>query len=248
MMIKREFILYAFLVGLLSFSSCDENNSNCLEGEGTITTSILDVENFTGIASLTSSNVTINQGTTQKVEATGHPNIIEIVSTSVSSGIWEIRLDQQNKCLTDFELSFAITVPTINHLTLSGSGDVVVNNFSNQNNLTITSGGSGSMTLKEFEGITNLEVTLTGSGDFSGRNAISTLELLNLIHSGSGDYLGYEISSNRATVTSLGSGDCQLTVQDTMDVRITGSGDVLYKGMPVITENITGSGRLRSTN
>ena len=45
-----------------------------------------------------------------------------------------------------------------------------------------------------------------------------------------------------------GSGNCRLRVADTLRAKITGSGDVLYKGYPEIDQTITGSGSVKDRN
>ena len=194
---------------------------------------------------LSISSFTINKLNLQR--KIKHPNIIDLVSTTVSNGIWEIKF-QNDDCIEDFQLSFVITVPNINQLTLSGSGDIGVNDFSNQSGLNIDVSGSGNFTLNNFEGITDLDINLGGSGNVSGNRDISTLGSLNVTNIGSGKYSGFAISANDCTVNSSGSGNCEITAQNTLNVTISGSGDVSYKGMPTITQNITGSGNLIDAN
>lgn len=220
--------------------------SNCTKGEGVITTKTLSIATFNGVDLGFASNVTINQGPSQKVEATGHPNIIDLVTTSVSNGIWFIGLS--GTCQKEYELSIEITVPDISQLTLSGSGDLVANNFSNQSGLNVNLKGSGDITLNEFEGITNLDINLGGSGNLLGNNDILSLTTLNLINSGSGNYSGFKISSDDCTVNLSGSGNCELTARNTLNATIGGSGNIHYKGMPTITQNISGSGVLTDAN
>ena len=250
MNLKNAIILISIFIGLISFTSCEGDDNpapGCIKGEGTVTTSTLSVAEFSGIELAISSNVTINQGATQKVEATGHPNIIDKIITSVSNGVWKI--DFEDGCYEDFELSIEITIPSINQLDVSGSGDLLVNNFSNQTGeLSADINGSGNITLNDFEGITNFDASLTGSGSFTGNSDIASLETFSLTISGSGEYLGFEISSDDCVVNSLGSGNSELTAQNSLNVTLTGSGDVSYKGSATLTSNVTGSGRVIDRN
>lgn len=251
MRVKQGLMYFTLLLGVLIAGSCEKNEEmmteDCIKGEGTVTTSTLPISSFNGIDAAMSSNVTIIQGATQKVEATGHPNIIELVSTSVSSGIWQITFTN-NDCIEDFELAFVVTVPSINQLTLSGSGDVTVNDFSNQSELNIDATGSGDLIFNDFEGISILDIKIGGSGKVTGNNNISSLESLSVMSTGSGNYSGFAVSANDCNVKSSGSGKCEITAQNTLDVTISGSGDVSYKGTPTITQNITGSGKLIDAN
>lgn len=221
-------------------------DEDCIRGEGTVTTQTLSLSEIDGVNLAFSNNVTIKKGSTQEVKATGHPNIIDKISTEVTDNFWEI--DLENGCYDDYELSIEITVPDINRLEISGSGDMIVDNFDNQNALNINLSGSGNMTLNQFEGITELAITINGSGNIRANNDITSLNTLTLNNSGSGKYLGFPISSADCTVNLTGSGDCEVKAESSLDVTLTGSGNVSYKGTPNIMQNITGSGNLINAN
>lgn len=251
MSLRKKFIYLTLLTVIFCFSSCKKEKitttTTCIKGEGSIVTSSLSVGPFTGIDLAMSSNVTVKEGATFSVQATGHPNIIDLVSTSVSNGIWVISF-KNHECISNYQLSFEITIPSIKQIISSGSGDILVNNFSNESELNIDMKGSGNLILNEFEGITEFDVRLSGSGSFTGNNDISNLDTLKISNTGSGNYLAFAINSNNCTVNSSGSGDCEVTVQNTLNTTISGSGNVSYKGSPTIIQNITGSGSLINAN
>ncbi|MCG8328727.1 MAG: DUF2807 domain-containing protein [Chitinophagales bacterium] len=250
MTFKNFLIFFTLSTALLLASSCNKDDDNapdtgCIKGEGTITTTTLSVADFTGVDLAFSSNVIVNQGSPQKVEATGHPNIIELIKTGVSDNIWTIALE--NGCYEDYELSVEITVPNINYLGLSGSGNLSINDFTDIAKLEASLNGSGNVDINNFNGTTEFDISLSGNGDFTANKNI-TLETLNLTNLGSGNFSGFEISTDNCTVNSAGSGDCEVFVQSALDVTISGSGNVSYKGMPTITQEITGSGQLIDAN
>jgi hypothetical protein len=242
---KKNLILSTFFAGLLIFTSC---SNDCIKGEGPIDIFEISVADFTGINLNLSSNVTIVQGTSHKVEVTGHANIVDLISSRVSNGIWEIDFQDHVSCINTSQLSFEITVPTIEQIHLNGSGDIVVNDFTDQIQLDIDINGSGNIALNDFGGITQLNLIINGSGAISGNSTISTLEILDIRIDGSGNYSGFPITTNDCTVNITGSGDCKVTVLNTLNAFISGSGDIYYKGNPSINSNIDGSGRLIDAN
>ena len=242
---KRVSMLVILMISIL-ITGC-EKSIFCIQGEGTVTTETLNISNFDGINLAFSSNVTVRQGTVLEVTATGHLNIIEKISTSVSNNYWNIDF-VDNECYQNDQLSIEITIPNISRLDISGSGNITVEDFLNQNNLSIDISGSGDLTLNAFEGTTNLNVEISGSGDMTANNDITTLNALELDISGSGDYSCFAISSNDCAVDMSGSGDCETRVGNTLNVNISGSGDVSYRGTPTITQTITGSGDLIDAN
>ena len=243
--LKKGSIILILILSIL-IAGC-EKSIFCIQGEGTIITEVLNVSNFDGIDLSFSGNVVIRQGATLEVKATGHPNIIDKINTSVANNIWEIDF-VDNNCYQNDQLSIEITMPSISSIRVSGSGDLTVENFINQNNLRIDVTGSGDMTLNDFEGVTNLDIDISGSGNLVANRDITTLNTLDLDVSGSGDYSGFAISSNDCTVNVSGSGDGEVSATNTLNANISGSGDLSYRGTPSVTQNITGSGSLINAN
>jgi len=242
MKIVKKIIALLILISITI--SC--NNNNCINGEGPITTKILELEDFQKMEIPTSSNIIISQGEIQEVKIIGHSNIINQLNTSVNNK--NLYLDLESGCYSDFQLDIEITMPLLESISINGSSNVLINNFENQNSLELSIFGSGNVTLNEFEGITNLDVNISGSGSFEGNNDISTLDNSTINVSGSGDYYGYNIKSKNIIASVTGSGKAELYAIDNLEVNITGSGKAYYKGNPFITENITGSGRIINDN
>jgi len=235
----------ALLILISIISSCNKNN-NCIDGEGSIVTKTLALDDFNKVNASISSNITISQGETQEVKIIGHSNIINELNTSVSNNNLNIALN--NGCYRDFRLDIEITIPFLESINGNGSSKIIINDFENQNSLELSVNGSGNITLNEFEGITNLDVFVNGSGWVEGNNNITTLNNSNINVSGSGGYYGYNINSKNITASVSGSGKAELIATDNLDATITGSGKIYYKGNPVINENITGSGKLINDN
>lgn len=238
--------LAGLLLASVSFTSCDKEN-NCKNGSGGIITRTLSIPGFTGIDFQEAGEVIITQGAAREVVATGHANVVDNIKTEVSNGEWKIDLD--HGCYDNYDLTIYITVPDLNEITLSGSGNITVNDFTDQGeDLDVNLSGSGSISLRSYNGPENLSVNISGSGIITAYSPISTLKNLNIKIGGSGDYLGFPIHSDDCTINISGSGNCQVFVNNTLDVKIGGSGSVFYKGHPTVTSNITGSGTIVDAN
>ena len=246
----KQFIkakIFIFLLASIFISSCSKKDPGpCIQGQGAIVTRTLTVASFSGIDLAGASNVTVSQGAEQRVTATGHSNIIDRVNTSVSGDIWEIQLI--DGCYDNYELSFQITVPNIEDIILSGSGNIVVNDFTGQGDLSAIISGSGNIDFNDFGGCENAAFNISGSGQIRGFEDIVDLKNLNIVISGSGNYKGFSIETDNCTVTISGSGNCEVFVRDELMVTISGSGSVFYKGMPNVSSTITGSGAVIDAN
>lgn len=246
MMVYRKIMVVVIFAFVLSLNSCNKNGFNCIEGEGAMITKVLSLSDFEQIDLTNAAIVTISQGTSQEVKVIGHPNIISKIKATVLDKLWKIEFEDD--CYRDYYLAVEILVPNIDLIKVSGSGEVIIEDFSNQSSLENTISGSGNITLNAFEGISNLKAVLSGSGSIKANKQVATLETLNLNISGSGNFHGYEINSKSSIVVVSGSGNTELTALNNLSATIIGSGNISYKGAPVITQNITGSGKLINAN
>ena len=63
--------------------------------------------------------------------------------------------------------------------------------------------------------------------------------------SGSGSYEALDLESKEAEIDLGGSGKASVNVLDDLDVTISGSGSVQYRGNPTVIQDIRGSGEVR---
>jgi len=91
------------------------------------------------------------------------------------------------------------------------------------------------------------EVSNIGSGNVTVSDPIS-VDQMKVYLLGSGSFYGFPLSASTCQVDISGSGNCEVTVNNDLDVVIEGSGSVYYKGSPSIEVDITGSGRVVDTN
>ncbi|MCB9284555.1 MAG: DUF2807 domain-containing protein [Lewinellaceae bacterium] len=233
------------LMSGLFFSSCTKEVF-CIHGDGLITTKVLSIPEFTGIALEEAADVVITQGPVQEVKATGHANIIDRLRDKVVGGTWQIDLGKG--CFSDYDLTLYITVPNIEDISISGAGTVTVNDFTEQSDLSLDISGAGNLELHQFEGAESLSIHISGLGGITGNGAFPSLKKLDMNISGSGNYDGYPIETEDCRIDISGSGNCKVSVIDHLDVSISGTGKVYYKGNPTINQQISGLGSLVHVN
>lgn len=230
-----------------------------------VVTENFDLDDFDKVELQASYDVIIKQGTTQEVMVEGQQNLIDRVEMNVSNG--NLKLDLQNGSYRNMDLKVHITVPTLEKVFNDGSGDITIEEFEAENleflikgsgNIDATDAiivsnkmimeidGSGDMELKDL--ITDdVQAIISGSGNLEIKDG-STKDL-ETHNSGSGDMKLYDFESDDCIVTSNGSGDTRVKVMNTLDVQLTGSGDVKYKGNPATVDvDDTGSGDVIDAN
>jgi hypothetical protein len=156
---KSNIIAVAILIAGLLAQSCTKDP---VEGLGKIDTVILAVDEFSGIALTGVSDVYIVYGETQEVKVSGHPNIISHIETDVINGVWFMEL--QNGNYTNYELTFYLTLPLLNQVSSTGTGNVHITQFIDQPRLEIDLLGSGSIMGFPMK-IADCQISIEGSGD-----------------------------------------------------------------------------------
>jgi len=122
-------------------------------------------------------------------------------------------------------------------LSLDGSGDIVIKEALVQT-ASIEIDGSGKLRMTDVVADT-LDMKIDGSGDSTLMGEVNHQAIA--IH-GSGSYDAGGLQSRGTTARIVGSGDSKIWVTDELDITITGSGGIAYRGNPAVTQTNTGSG------
>lgn len=231
---KKNFYFFLLVILGLFISSCKKEDTS------SIATRTYTMQAFEGIDLSMAANVTIREGENQKVVITGPSETIDKINRSISNNIWNISLPNDYTKSYD-NVSIDITSNNIKKIILSGSGNITAQNTLNLNSIILN--GSGEIfTQIESDSLNSL---ISGSGKISASGTASKF-----IHetSGSGKFEGFGLNTSNTIIKIHGSGTTEITVNSTLDVEISGSGIIYYRGNPKITQNITGSGQLNNAN
>jgi len=219
----------------------DDDFQGCTSGRNETVTQVLDLNTFDGIKLKIDADVFINQGDEQRVEVEAQQNIIDLIETDVQGRTWEIEFDD---CVRQHNsIKIYITIPSIDLITISGSGFVRGENTFTVEDIDLRINGSGDIDLALEADEVDGEITGSGKIILEG----STREF-DLSIAGSGDYSTFDLDAQRGDIKITGSGDAEVYVAEFLDIRISGSGDVFYKGFPNLNVEINGSGRVVDAN
>jgi hypothetical protein len=220
------------------------------------------VDSFTKISFRFPGKLYLTQGSPQKVEVEGAKDILEELETEVDGG--RLIIGREGKWMdwnwdNNDRVTVYITVPNIEGLSVSGSGDIIGQNTVNTENLDLNVSGSGSLFL-DIEAKGDVEADVSGSGDIelkgkcrrfdsdvsgSGKVDLSVAitERADFGVSGSGKIYA---KGSAATVEATISGSGKVLAADLeaerCTVRISGSGDVEINVKSELDANISGSG------
>jgi hypothetical protein len=223
------------------------------------------VGTFTKVAFRVPGKVYIRQGSPQKVEIEGKKDIIKEIETEVDGS--RLVIGKEGKWFDwnwdgDEKITVYITVPEIEALSVSGSGDLIGQGKFTAKDLDLNVSGSGSLTL-EVDATGDLEADVSGSGDLDVKGkcrrfdsdvsgsgdvqlTLNITETADFGVSGSGKIVASGTSHDvKASIS--GSGKVLAADMETSrcEVRISGSGDVEIGVKDELDANITGSGTIR---
>jgi hypothetical protein len=209
-------------------------------GSGTPKTESRAVSGFTQVALEGSGTLSLRQGDSESLTVTADDNLLADVQTTVSGG--RLTLSQHGFTLyfPRTPVRYDLTVKDLTALEISGSGNATATSL-HTTDLRLEISGSGSLTLSGLS-LTTLDASISGSGNVtvSGQAQHQTVTV-----SGSGTYRGRDLASTTARVDVSGSGDVAVQVSSSLDVSISGSGNVTYTGNPAtVSQQISGSGTI----
>ncbi|MEO1711977.1 MAG: head GIN domain-containing protein [Bacteroidota bacterium] len=233
-----------FLLAILcSMSACDFIMMQCIDGEGSNISKTLDNNDFSRIA-LSSFDADIQQGNTFSVEISGYENLFEHLDIEQKGDLLVLGT-KDGICFKDDVLSAKIVLPTLEGLTINGSGDVITSDFDQNTDLELGINGSGSITTGKMSSLGKLQSYINGSGDIKTQGAAQSGSIT---ITGSGTFDSFDMAVQTAEANIIGSGDIYLGAKESLNASITGSGDIIYAGSPKVRSNITGSGDIESRN
>jgi Putative auto-transporter adhesin, head GIN domain len=214
------FLLGGLAVTLLYQSGVFEGSSNSTTGgSGVPATEVRDVSAFNSVELAGSNNVVIRVGAKQSIVVKADANLLDRVTTEVQSGKLVIG-NTPGSFTTKSPMGVKVNVPTLDALTLAGSGNIVVNGIETE----------------------SLKVTLPGSGTLTGSGTTTRLDVT---VSGSGTVQFTRLVANDVRAVVSGSGSIFITAARSLDASISGAGAILYGGNPQdVTKSVTGTGAI----
>ncbi len=210
-----------------------------IDGEGAVVKQEISLAEIDGFDLGFGGDVILTPGATQKIVIEGQQNIIDNIKRDVNKGIW--RIAYIKNVHNAKPVTVYITVPTLTHVGLSGSGSIKsTGKFSSLKDVDIALAGSGDISI-DLEA-RDIGIRISGSG---GIRLAGSTESLEVAISGSGDVMTKELVASHCKVQISGSGDAAVYVNGDLETAISGSGDVTYKGDASVTARISGSGEVR---
>lgn len=203
------------------------------------------VPTFSEISLKVSAKVYVSQGSEQSVKIMAKSSTLDELITEVKGRRLYIRFPNKNIFQRNFnpgKIEIHITVPEVDALAVSGSGDIYIEDLESRI-LDLAVSGSGNIDIEDLDS-KRVKASISGSGNI-GIEEGGVAEELSVSISGSGNFNGKGFEAEKVTVHTSGSGNCSVRSNGSVKARIAGSGNIYYGGNPSIDASVAGSGKVR---
>ncbi len=223
----KKILTLALVLGLTT--ACNGQWGKRIKGNGQVITQERSVGEYSGVSLSGWFDVELVSGREGEITLRGESNLLEHIVTEVENGNLVIKNEKGYNLSSSPRTGVQITVPveSISQVNLSGSGDINSRISLSSDDFDIRVSGSGDVQLPlEAE---RVSVALSGSGDIG---LSGTSRELKVSVSGSGDVKAFGLTAETVKVNVAGSADVEVTATGLLEARVSGSGDVEYRGNP----------------
>ena len=206
----------------------------------------IDVSGFDEISLGGSGTLYVRQGSSFNVEFEGSEEIYERMKFEVRGD--RLNIGQKNGSWWSGwkggSYSVYITLPELEGLSVSGSGEIEGNGTFKTDDLDLSVSGSGEIKLSSNSA--NVEISISGSGEVELSGTGNSIDA-HISGSGTVDARDFKVRNLDARIS--GSGDVYANATESIESRISGSGNIYYVGNPKhLNNNSSGSGKIRKIN
>lgn len=197
------------------------------------------VEPFESLETSGPQDVVITAGPAVSVRAEGAPDALARMEVAVENGRLTIRPRGSfgGRWSREAIPTFYVTVPALEAIALSGSGDVRADRIEGER-FTASVTGSGELEIDRLA-VDTARISVAGSGTAT---LAGTAREARVGIDGSGAMDAEDLETRTAAISVRGSGEVELTVREQADITVAGSGEVAVLGPASCSISQLGSG------
>lgn len=229
---------------LISSITCNAQwfNKSRIKGNGKIVSEKRTTVPYDEIKIGGSFDVELVAGKEGDITIKGEENLLPLIIVEVEGNVLKIYPKKNTNMSSSSGKAIVVTVPfeSISDVALGGSGSIISKNTIKAERFNTKLSGSGDIVLSiEAKDVV---ASLSGSGDITLKGKAANYESK---LSGSGDISSYDLLAINVNASMSGSGNISVYCSDNLIARISGSGDIDYKGDPKSKDTkVSGSGRI----
>jgi len=227
--VKYLFLFFA----ILSFVPL---NAQVLRGNGQVTSDERDLPKFRGIIAKGSFELFISQGEQQKVIIEADQNLHNLFIANVRNEMLDLQIVGEVKKAKS--LKVYVTLENLNYLLAIGAVDVKTDTTFKTEEISIFLSGVSGVKLNIDTKFVDIEIADGAYAYLQGKT-----ERIDIHVTDEAELNAFNLQAKKCNAKISGYSDAKINVLDEMKLRVTGAGNLYYKGNPIITDRIfSGSG------
>jgi hypothetical protein len=231
-------LFWMLAVPLVVVAGCRASDSpRAIQGSGHIVIEQRPLADFQRVDLAGEGRLVMGPEEPASLEVRTDDNLMPLIESEVVDGTLIIGSRPHTDLAPSDGVTYRIACEEVSELRLSGSGEIEVAACP-ASDLTVRLDGSGAVQVDDVDA-TRVDAEIGGSGTIS---AIGQSSQVRASIAGSGMFAGADLQAREVEATIPGSGQITVWATGALHVDISGSGSVLYRGQPDITQVISGSG------
>jgi len=235
-----KLIIFGLII-ILTCSCAGLTSKKIINGNGNRITINRSTTDYDAISLSDWFNVELVDGKEGKLTLKGEGNLLKHIITDIRNGELYLGVEQGYQLEpSSLKEGIQVIVPVerINSIAMSGSGNIVSKITLRSQDFNMRMSGSGDITM-DLE-VETLSAAMSGSGDMNLSGRARSFEAST---SGSCNIKAYDLETDNVGATLSGSGTLKFTARKNIKARISGSGNISYRGNPEkVDAKISGSG------
>ncbi|MBL6964202.1 MAG: DUF2807 domain-containing protein [Bacteroidetes bacterium] len=211
------------------------------KGSGALVSETINVNHFDKIDLKGTGTIYYVQGDSHSLKIITDDNIFPLLKPEVRGG--ELILDIDRVLINPTKLDYYISSPEIRQFNVSGNGTVICEKIITSDKMKIWVSGAGDVNMDLTA--KSLDIKISGSGEINTSGLVEDLELK---LSGAGNLEAYNLTADHAKINISGAGNATVHVTKSLHAKVSGSGNIKYKGSPKVKSSISGAGSVNSIN
>ena len=246
---KRNILIIAAAIISLALNACTINlggenfGGETIKGNGNIVTQTYDVSAFNSLSLALPATVNFTVSDEYACTVRVDENLLEYLDIEVKDNelLMGKQKDHKNTNLHATEFVIEVKAPSLENISLAGSGKFNALSPMKGERLEANVAGSGDIIFNQTVNVQEIKLNVAGSGDLACSEMIADKMECNI--AGSGDVKVARGTVREASANVAGSGDIVLTCDiENLEANIAGSGDIKARVSGKLKYGIIGSG------
>ncbi len=230
-------ILCLLVIFGMILTGCAHEN---VYGSGRVITEERPVDRFDEVTIEGPVEIHIKQGQQLPLKVEAEDNVMRIIETHVNGTTLRVKIRNGVNLKRYRPIHVYLQSETYKKITFSGSGSLTGPDTIRTSSFTYEINGSADADLKLDANEVRTYINGSGNLRLEGKSNACFSEI-----NGSGDLHAPDLMTSTADIHIDGSGSQTIWVTDRLDARISGSGNIRYKGSPgTVNTRIAGSGKV----